>query len=107
VNLRKFEEARTLNLQAVALMPKDPLAHAQLGLALLQLGDLGLAETHLQTACRLDPKHFSNPQLVLAELHFRRNDKRKAADQLEDFLKHHPDWAEKERLRETIKVWRQ
>jgi pterin-4a-carbinolamine dehydratase len=40
-------------------------------------------------------------------LYLRKNDKRKAAEQLADLLKHHPDWPDKEKVRNTVRLWSQ
>ena len=39
----------------------------------------------------LDPKHFSFPQLVLAEIYQRKNDSVSLMRELQEFLKFHPD----------------
>jgi tetratricopeptide (TPR) repeat protein len=105
LTLGRYHEARLLNLAAVARKPKDALAQSQLGLSYLKLNQFQLAETHLSNAVQLDPGHFTNPQVFLAEIYLRRNNKPKAAEQLADFLKHHPDWPQKSQVEETIKFW--
>jgi regulator of sirC expression with transglutaminase-like and TPR domain len=40
--------------------------------------------------------------LVLAEIYLRRGENAAAAEVLEDFLKHHPDWPQAARMREKI-----
>jgi Tfp pilus assembly protein PilF len=105
VTLGKLEEAQTRNTAAVALRPNDPLAQVQLGLTYLRQGSFDLAERHLLIATRLDPRHFSSPQLYLAEVYLRKNDKRKAANQLSDLLQSRPDWPEADKVRETIRLW--
>jgi tetratricopeptide (TPR) repeat protein len=52
-------EAQPLLVQAVALAPKDPRIHEQLGHLYMQKTDYGAAERELQTACELDPKNSS------------------------------------------------
>lgn len=107
VTLQRAEEAWQFNSMAVALRPNDALANAQLGMDYFQLGDLNLAVKHLERAHALDPAHFSHPQLLLAEIHLRRADKRAAADVLEEFLRYHPDWPQAGRMRENIATLRQ
>jgi Flp pilus assembly protein TadD len=106
LNLGNSEEARKYNLEAVRQRPNDALAQSQLGLAYLLLNQLDLAEKPLLRACQLDPGHFSHPQLHLAEVYVRR-EFRRAADQLDDFLHHYPDWPDAARMRQTIEQWRQ
>jgi tetratricopeptide (TPR) repeat protein len=92
INLGKLDEAMDFNVRAVASHPADALANAQLGLTYFHLGRYDLATKHLRKALEIDPAHFSYPQLVLAEIDLRRHDRLAAAADLEDFLKHHPDY---------------
>jgi regulator of sirC expression with transglutaminase-like and TPR domain len=39
---------------------------------------------------------------VLAEIHLRRGENAAAAEVLENFLKHHPDWPQAARMRQKI-----
>jgi tetratricopeptide (TPR) repeat protein len=91
LNLNQPEEALQLNRHAVLTRPNDALANAQLGMAYFQLGNMEMAEKHLQKAVDLDPAHFSHPQLLLAQIHLERGERPAAAEDLEDFLKRHPD----------------
>ena len=102
LTLGKLEEALKYNLYAVLLRPTDALANSQLGMNYFGLGDLDRGLKYLTIAKHIDPTHFSHPQLTLAEIHLRRNDRRAAADELEDFLKRHPDWPQALKMREAI-----
>ena len=105
INLGNLDEAWSVNVRAVLERPTDPLAQAQLGMTYLQLNKLDLAEKHLLEARRLDAAHFSQPQLHLAELYLRRNDRTRAAAQLEDFLRHHPDYPKAAAIRQALSKW--
>ena len=102
LNLNKIDEAWNHNLFAVLKRPNDALANAQLGMTYFQMGNSDLAEKYLKTAQRIDPAHFSHPQLLLAEIHLRKGDGKAAAEDLEDFLKHHPDWPQAVKMRLKI-----
>jgi tetratricopeptide (TPR) repeat protein len=102
VTLRKLDEALSYNLRAVLERPNDALANVQLGMTYFELGGFDLSARYLQKARDLDPAHFSHPQLLLAEIHLRRNERRDAADDLQDFLRHHPDWPHAEKVKATI-----
>jgi Tfp pilus assembly protein PilF len=102
VTVQRPEEAWQYNAGAVALRPNDALAQSQLGMNYYELGDLDRSVAHLERARAIDPAHFSHPQLVLAEIHLRRNEKGAAADSLEEFLHYHPDWPQASRIRERI-----
>src|ERR1035438_8949824 len=71
INLSKFEQALQYNLYAALTRPNDALANSQLGMTYFYLDKLELARKYLTTAKRLDPAHFSHPQLVLAEIGLR------------------------------------
>jgi tetratricopeptide (TPR) repeat protein len=103
LSLGKLAESLELNQRAVEMQPSDPLAHSQLGQCAFAMGDLVAAETSLTRAKSLDPVHFSYPQLVLAEICRLRNDLACVVRELEDFLRHHPDYPESETLRAIIR----
>lgn len=102
VTEHKLDEALDYNLHAVLTRPGDALANSQLGMTYFEVGNLDLAEKYLERAREIDPTHFSHPQLLLAEIHLRRDERKKAAADLEDFLKHHPDWPQAALMRSEI-----
>lgn len=106
LNLNQPDEAWKYNVHAVLREPNDALAHAQLGMTYLALGKLDLAEKSLKEAIRLDPAHFSYPQIHLAEVYLRRGEKLQAADVLEQFLSRHPDYAGAQRMRAAMEEFR-
>jgi tetratricopeptide (TPR) repeat protein len=91
INLGQYQEAWSFNTLAVSKQPNDALAHAQLGMACFALGKVDTAEAELREAIRLDPRHFTNPQLLLADIYERERKTNLAADVLEQFLALHPD----------------
>jgi tetratricopeptide (TPR) repeat protein len=107
INTNKLDEALIYNEDAVLLRPNDALANSQLGLTYFSVGNFDLAIKYLEIARKLDPAHFSHPQLVLAEIHMRRGEKHEAADALEDFVEHHPDFPTADQIRESIVKLRQ
>ena len=102
VTMGRYEEAWNYNLHAVLYRPNDALAQAQMGMTYFGMGKLELAEQYLLEARKLDAGHFSHPQLMLAEIYLRWKRPGAAADQLEDFLRYHPDWPKAEELRRGI-----
>lgn len=90
LNLGKPREALAYNQHAVLRRPGDALAHSQLGMTHFELNQLTEAEKHLREAIRLDPAHFSNPQIFLAELLVRKGDAGGAVKVLESFLEQYP-----------------
>lgn len=106
LNLNRAKEALPYNEYAVRQQPDDALAHSQLGMTLAALGDRDKAEEQLLEAIRLDPAHFSHPQLVLARLYLEKGDRESAARQLEGFLEHHPGSPNEPALRREIEALR-
>ncbi len=102
VNLQKLDEALSYNRHAVLARPGDALANSQLGMNYFYLGKLDLSQKYLTVAAKLDPSHFSHPQLLLAEIYYRRQERSAAADELAEFLRYHPDWPEAARIHERI-----
>ena len=106
VTLHRLDEALDYNVRAVLTRSNDALANSQLGMVYFELGQFDQAVKYLERARRIDPAHFSHPQLFLAEIHLRRGEKREAADVLEDFLSHHPDYPQAAKVRQNIEEWR-
>jgi tetratricopeptide (TPR) repeat protein len=106
LNLGQFEEALRYNNEAATRRPHDALAQSQLGMAHAFLNQLDPAEKHLSEAARLDPEHFSHPQLLLADVYVRKNEPLRAAEQLQGFLQGHPDWPAAARMKQQIADWR-
>lgn len=102
VTLGRYDESWNYNLHAVLYRPNDALAQSQMGMTYLGLGKLELAEKHLLEARKLDAGHFSHPQLFLSEIYMRQKRNGAAADQLEEFLRYHPDWPKAEDMRRGI-----
>lgn len=102
LNLKRYEDALKFNMEAVLMRPKDALANSQLGMNYHFLNDLDRAVQYLSEARRLDPGHYSNPQLALSEIFLKRRQPRAAAAELENFLKHHPDSPERAQIRSAI-----
>ena len=98
----KIDEALSYNLFAVLTRPKDALANSQLGLNYFAIGNLDLGQKYLDIAKRIDPGHFSYPQLTLAEIYLRRHEPAAAARELHDFLQWHPDAPQTARVRDLL-----
>jgi len=103
LTMQRDMEALDYNVRSVLARPEDPLANSQLGMNYAALGRLAQAVRYLKKAVELDPAHFSCPQLYLAQVYRQMGDPAAAADQLEGFLKYHPDWEQADALRESIR----
>ena len=95
-------EALEANGRALELDSNDPLAHAQMGIALFTLGHYEPALFHLNEAKRIDPGSAASPQLILAEIYFRQGRKNTALLELEEFLALHPDLPSAVNVRKEI-----
>jgi len=102
LNLGRVDEALQYNLHGALRHPNDALVNAQLGMSYFLSGNLDLAAQYLTLARQIDPAHFSHPQLLLSEIHLRRNERAAAIEELEDFLKRHPDAPEAPEVKSTI-----
>jgi len=102
VNLGRFQEALDVNREAVRRQPADALARVQLGAALWGLSRTEEAIEHLREAIRRDPDHFSQPQLLLAEIYAERSDRAAAVRLLEEFLARRPGAPEAARVRQRL-----
>ena len=93
VLLKKKDAASALpfNQRAVQDRPEDALANAQLGITYFKLDQFDQAEPYLLAAKRLDPAHFTQPQLFLADIYARRGDRSAAIQELGDLLAIRPD----------------
>lgn len=91
LNLGRPQEALPYNQHAVLRRPGDALAHSQLGMTHFALDQFAQAEKHLREAIRLDPAHFSHPQIYLAEVLLRAGRMPEALTVLEGFVKQYPD----------------
>lgn len=98
----KWQEALADNQRAQAERPQDPLANAQLGLSYFEMGDNDRAEIYLIAAKRIDPAHFTRPQLYLARIYLQRGDAARATNELQDFIKRNPDAPEAKWLKERL-----
>ncbi len=106
VKLRRFEEALKYNLYAVEQEPEDALANSQLGVNYFFLEDFDKAMKFLMEAKRLDPGHFTLPQLYLAEIYERRGDVEAAVGELQEYLDQRPDGPEAAVVREKLDEFR-
>ncbi len=107
LSLGQFEQALAVNLRARERRPSDPLAQSQLGLSYEGLGEWDKAITSLQEAKRLEPAHFSNPQLSLARLLLKQGRLEASVKEYEEFLSLHPDSSHAQGVRQLIERVRQ
>ncbi len=103
LSLNQPTKALAMNLRAVRMREKDPLAHSQLGSSYYHLGRHGAAVKHLKRAKQLAPRHHSGPQLILADIYWYRKQYAATAQELAEFLHYHPDWPDSDRLKGILR----
>ena len=102
LSMGRHEDALPYNQYAVLARPQSALANSQMGMNHFYLGDGARARDYLEKAKRLDPSHFSHPQLILAELHAQQGRVAEAIKELQDFLRRHPDSPRVDGVRRAI-----
>lgn len=100
----RAEQALPYLHRAVEKHPLDALANAQLGKAYFSLTDDLLAEHFLLEAKRIDPQHFSYPQIFLAAVYARHGDPEAVTRELSELIRHAPDSQLAGQLRRTVAV---
>jgi Tfp pilus assembly protein PilF len=86
-----FAEALEPVVNALKARPQDPKALCQHGWVLLQLNRTGEALTEFREALRLSPDDISRPQLGIIAVYSRQGDTAHEKQELEDYLRRHPD----------------
>ena len=99
---KRPREALEFNRHVQNERPRDALANAQLGLNYFLLGDNDRALTYLELAKELDPGHFSNPQVSLAESTCGAPNWRQPAGNWKSSWNTNPDGPQAESARRTI-----
>ena len=100
--LGRYSEALPYNTAAAEMRPDDALANAQVGVNYFFHRKYEEAEPYLLKAKRLDPSHFTNPQLVLAQTYEIQGRSKEAIAELREFLARHPDSALTGKIRSAI-----
>jgi Tfp pilus assembly protein PilF len=100
---KEFGEAETQLRLALKKNNASPSAHLYLGLALIGKRELDAAEKELRQAVTSGGAQMSLAHYYLGGLYWGKRDYRRAADELETYLKLAPNAADAERLRATIK----
>jgi tetratricopeptide (TPR) repeat protein len=102
IDTQAAAEALLFNQRAVHDRPEDALANAQLGMNYFKLDRLDQAEQYLLAAKRLDPAHFTQPQVFLADIYARRGNRTAAIKELEDVLALRPDGPLSDSIRRNL-----
>ena len=103
---RRFAEAEAHLREALRINQSVPTAHMYLGLTLARLRNDGDAEKELRQAIDLSGDKLTLAHYYLGGLYWQRRDYRRAADELETYLRLTPNAPDAERVRGTVKELR-
>lgn len=103
---KDFPEAEKHLRRALKKMDKSASGHFYLGVALIGLKDIGGAERELQQAVRLGGAQVPSAHRYLGGIYWARKEYKRAADELELYLKLAPKAPDAEQTRSAIKELR-
>ena len=106
LNLKRFSETVGQLRHVLKLNDSLPTAHLYLGIALIGEKDLASAEQELLKAATFQTEEVAQAHRYLGGIYWGRREYKKAADELERYLKLAPNAADAERIRGTIKELR-
>ncbi|HEY0169548.1 MAG TPA: tetratricopeptide repeat protein [Pyrinomonadaceae bacterium] len=100
---KDFAEAEKQLRRALKKLGKSATGHMYLGVALIGLKNIDEAERELQQAAKLGGDQMGAAHKYLGGIYWARRDYKKAADELETYLKLSPRAPDAEQVRGTIK----
>ncbi|HEX7957194.1 MAG TPA: tetratricopeptide repeat protein [Pyrinomonadaceae bacterium] len=103
---RDFAEAEKQLRRALKKLDKSAPGHMYLGVALIGLKNIDEAERELQQAAKLGGDQMGAAHKYLGGIYWARRDYRRAAEELETYLKLSPKAPDAEQVRGTIKELR-
>jgi Flp pilus assembly protein TadD len=106
VEKKDFAAAEKRLRRALKAAPNSPSAHLYLGLSLVGLKNLDGAESELKQAAKLGGGQMGVAHKYLGGIYWGRKDFKRAADELELYLKLVPNAPDAERIRATVRELR-
>ena len=103
---KEFAEAEKQLRRALKKLDKSATGHMYLGVALIGLKNIDEAERELQAAAKLGGDQMGAAHKYLGGIYWARRDYKKAADELETYLKLTPKAPDAEQVKGTIKELR-
>lgn len=106
LNQKKFAEAEPQLRAALKKNEKSPTTHMYLGIVLMNLHNLDEAEKELQRAVSSNSSEVGQSHRYLGGIYWGKRDYKRAAAELETYLKLFPKAPDAERTRAAIKELR-
>jgi tetratricopeptide (TPR) repeat protein len=106
LNKKEFSQAEAELRRALKKNDSSPTAHMYLGMSLISLRKIDEAEKELQRAVTLGGEQMGLAHYYLGGVYWGKRDYKRAADELETYLKISPQAPDAERVRNTIKELR-
>lgn len=103
----KFDAAIAVLREAVKAEPDNALAHFNLGIALMQTGNMGEAESALSKAYALKGAEMAGAQLMLGQVYFQKQDYEKAIASFETYLRDLPNAPNAAQVKDAVEKLRQ
>lgn len=103
---KEFSEAEKQLRRALKKLDKSASGHFYLGVALIGMKNIGEAETQFQQAAKLGGDQMGAAHKYLGGILWQKGDFKRAADELETYLKLSPKAPDAEQIRGTIKQLR-
>jgi Tfp pilus assembly protein PilF len=103
MNQKDFKGAETQLREAIKINGAAPTAHMYLGIVLVNLRNLEEAQKELETAAQSPSVEVSQAHRYLGGIYWGNHDYKRAADELETYLKLSPKAADAERTRAAVK----
>jgi tetratricopeptide (TPR) repeat protein len=107
VMLKRYGESVPVLRKALKANDQSAVAHYFLGQALANLGLFDEAEKELRTALQLGKEEMKEAHRILAIIYSSRGEKKRAAEELEAYLKAAPNTPDAEKLKEQIQKLRE
>lgn len=102
LNQKKFAEAEEQLRTAIKKNSSSPTAHMYLGMALMNLKNLDEAQKELELAVSSKTNEVAIAHRYLGGIYWGKREYKKAADELETYLKLMPNAPDAERIRQSI-----
>jgi tetratricopeptide (TPR) repeat protein len=106
LNKKEFSQAESELRRALKKNDSSPTAHLYLGMSLISLRKHDESEKELQRAITLGGDQMSRAHYYLGGIYWGRQEYKRAADELEIYLKLNPQAPDAERVKNTIKELR-